>query len=78
MEGVEPIGIFDSSLGNPLYDISSMAVMGFVDVIKKVRWFFKAIDEMVELAKEADKILLMDSSAFNIPLAKRLKERYPE
>jgi len=76
-EDIEPIGIFDSSLGSPLYDISSMAVMGIVDVIKKIRWFFRALDEMVELAKDADKILLMDSSAFNIPLAKRLKEKYP-
>ena len=33
---VELVGIFDKSLGNPTYDISSMAVMGFVDVIKKI------------------------------------------
>jgi len=39
-------------------------------VIKKLRWFFIAIEEMVELAENADKILLMDSSAFNIPLSK--------
>ena len=33
---VEFIGIFDKSLGNPNYDISQMAVMGFVDIIKKI------------------------------------------
>ena len=75
---VELIGIFDKSLGNPLYDISDMAIMGVVDAIKKLRWFFKVADEMVELAKNADKILLMDSSGFNLPLAKKLKIAYPE
>ena len=75
---VELLGIFDKSLGQPLYDISEMAIMGVVDAIKKLRWFFKVADEMVELAKDADKILLMDSSGFNLPLAKKLKTTYPE
>lgn len=75
---VELLGIFDKSLGNPLYDVSNMAIMGVVDAIKKLRWFFKVADEMVELAKEADKILLMDSSGFNLPLAKKLKTAYPQ
>jgi len=74
---LELLGIFDKSLGNPLHDISEMAIMGVVDAIKKLRWFFKVADEMVSLAKEADKILLMDSSGFNLPLAKRLKKAYP-
>jgi len=74
---VEFLGIFDKSLGTPLYDISEMAIMGVVDAIKKLRWFFKVADEMVELAKDADKILLMDSSGFNLPLAKKLKTAYP-
>ena len=75
---VELLGIFDKELGSPLYDISEMAIMGVVDAIKKLRWFFKVADEMVELAKDADKILLMDSSGFNLPLAKKLKTAYPE
>jgi lipid-A-disaccharide synthase len=75
---VELLGIFDKSLGNPLYDISEMAIMGVVDAIKKLHWFLKVADEMVELAKDADKILLMDSSGFNLPLAKKLKTTYPE
>jgi len=52
--------------------------MGVVDALKKLPWFFKVADEMVTLAKDADKVLLMDSSGFNLPLAKKLKERYPE
>ena len=75
---VELLGIFDKTLGSPLYDISEMAIIGVVDAIKKLRWFFKVADEMVELAKDADKILLMDSSGFNLPLAKKLKTAYPE
>ncbi len=77
-QDIELKGIFDKSLGDPLYDISEMAIMGVVDAIKKLRWFFKVADEMVELARDVDKVLLMDSSGFNLPLAKKLKEKYPE
>ena len=74
---IELLGIFDKSLGTPLHDVSEMAIMGIVDALKKLRWFFKVAEEMVELAKDADKILLMDSSGFNLPLAKKLKTAYP-
>jgi len=77
-QDVELIGIFDKSLGLPLYDISQMAVMGIVDALKKIRWAYKAMDELVLLAKDADKVLLMDSSAFNLPLAKKMKTAYPD
>ncbi|MEA3491239.1 MAG: lipid-A-disaccharide synthase [Campylobacterota bacterium] len=77
IQDIELMGIFDSSLGDPLYDISQMAIMGVVDALKRLRWFFKVADEMVTLAKQADKILLMDSSGFNLPLAKKLKKAYP-
>lgn len=76
-KNIELIGIFSSSLGNPLYDVSQMAIMGIVDALKKLRWFYRVADEMAELAKDADKILLMDSSGFNLPLAKKLKAKYP-
>ena len=75
---VELSGIFDQSLGEPLHDISQMAVMGVGDALKKLRWFYRVADEMVALAAEADKILLMDGSGFNLPLAKRLKKAYPQ
>ena len=74
---VEFIGIFDKSLGNPSYDISQMAVMGFVDALKKLPFFLKLKKQMVELAKDADKILLMDNSGFNLPLAKDIRKQYP-
>ena len=77
---IELLGIFDKRIdkGTPLYDISQMAIMGVVDALKKLPWFFKVADEMVTLAKEADKVLLMDSSGFNLPLAKKLKTAYPD
>ena len=83
-QNIELLGIFDENMtqnmihGTPLYDISEMAIMGVADAIKKLPWFFKVADEMVKLAKDADKILLMDSSGFNLPLAKKLKEKYPD
>jgi len=78
-DSIELLGIFDKSIKSytPLYDISDMAIMGVVDAIKKLRWFFKVADDMLKLAKDADKILLMDSSGFNLPLAKKLKKAYP-
>jgi len=74
---VELFGVFDKELGNPLYDLTSMAIMGIVDALKKIRFFFKLRDELVKLAKDCDKVLLMDSSGFNLPLAKKLRETYP-
>jgi len=76
-DDVELIGIFDKKLGSPNYDISNMAIMGFIDAFKKLPFFLKLNNEMVELASQADKVLLMDSSGFNLPLAKKIKKRYP-
>ena len=70
-------GIFSSELGEPIVDLRSLAVMGIVDAIKKVPFFYRLANEMTNMAKDADKILLMDSSGFNLPLAKRIKKRYP-
>jgi lipid-A-disaccharide synthase len=77
-QDLELKGIFDSSLGKPDFDTSKIAVMGFVDAMKKIRWFLNLAKEMVELAKDVDKVLLMDSSGFNLPLAKKIKKAYPD
>ena len=76
-DDVELVGVFDKELGNPLYDLTALAIMGIVDALKKLRFFFKLRDELVALAKDSDKVLLMDSSGFNLPLAKKLRETYP-
>jgi lipid-A-disaccharide synthase len=77
-DDVEFIGIFDAELGKPIVDLRSLAIMGFVDVFKKLRFFFKLNAQMADLAAEADKVLLIDSSGFNLPLAKKIKKRYPQ
>jgi len=73
----ELVGIFDTSLGNPIIDMQKEAIMGFSDAIKKLPLFLKLAKEMTNLAKDADKILLIDSSGFNLPLAKKIKKKYP-
>ncbi len=75
---VELMGIFDKNLGTPIVDLQSLAIMGIVDALKKLRYFFKLADGMVELAADADKVLLIDSSGFNLPLAKKIKKKYPD
>jgi len=75
---VEFIGIFDKELGEPIVDLRSLAIMGFVDVFKKLIFFFRLNSQMADLAKDVDKVLLIDSSGFNLPLAKKIKKKYPK
>jgi len=77
-EDIEFVGIFDKDFGNPIVDLQSLAIMGFVDAIKKLRYFLKLNKQMVELAKDVDKVLLIDSSGFNLPLAKKIRKKYPK
>ena len=75
---VEISGIFDESLGTPLYSPKAFSVMGIKDVIGKIFSAKEAIAELVFLAKDVDKVLLIDAPAFNLPLAKKIKEKYPD
>ena len=61
--------------GKSICNIENIAVMGFIDVLKKANFFLDLRKKCLNLALTADKILLMDSSSFNIPLAKRIKKR---
>lgn len=74
---VELRGIFDASLGNPHVDLRATAIMGFVDALAKLPFFFRLKDQMVTMAGEVDKVLLIDSSGFNLPLAKAIRKAYP-
>lgn len=74
---VEYTGIFDESLGTPLFSSNDFGVMGFIDVFFKIRYAKQAIKRLVQEAKGVDKVLLIDAPAFNIPLAKALKKVYP-
>ncbi len=77
-DDVELVGIFDEKLGEPIVDLQSSAVMGYVDALKKLRYYLKLVDTMVEMAGDVDKVLLIDASGFNMPLAKRIKKLYPQ
>ena len=71
-------GIFDKSLHKyyrPHYDMSDKAIMGFIDAIKNLSFLRKLNNDMLDLVgtKQIDKVLLMDSSGFNLPLAKKSK-----
>jgi len=51
--------------------------MGLLEVVDKIGLAKVALGDMVFLAKDVDKVLLIDSPAFNLPLAKSLKLNYP-
>ncbi len=70
-------GIFDRRFGTPLFESRAFSVMGFVDALKKLPLAQKALTAMIEAAASCDVVVLIDSPAFNIPLAKRLKAAYP-
>ncbi|MRI83702.1 MAG: lipid-A-disaccharide synthase [Nitratiruptor sp.] len=72
-----PIGIFEASLGNPIADLRERSVMGFVDALRQLPYFLSLQRQMVQLAEEADKVLLIDGSGFNLPLAQAIKKRHP-
>ncbi len=74
---VEFVGIFAKHLGKPKHDLKELAIMGIVDAFKKLPFFLKLKNEMLELAKDCDKVLLLDASGFNLPLAKAIKKAYP-
>ncbi len=71
-------GIYDEKFGEGLYKSSDFSVMGFLDVIPKIFKAKEAIAEMVFLSRDVDSVLLIDSPAFNLPLAKAIKEKYPQ
>ena len=76
-ENVDIVGIFDRNLGESLYGMDEFSVMGVVDVLAKYFKGKEAIAKMVSLSKNCDKVLLIDAPAFNIPLARAIKKRYP-
>jgi len=78
LNNYELMGIFSKEYGSPLVDMQDRSIMGFSDAIKSLPFFLKLAKEMVELSESANKVLLIDSSGFNLPLAKKIKKRYPK
>lgn len=74
LQDIEICGIFDKKFGTPLYESKEFSAMGFVEILPLILKAKKAINELVEIAKTCDGILLIDSPAFNLPFAKALKK----
>ncbi|TLD97864.1 lipid-A-disaccharide synthase [Helicobacter jaachi] len=70
----EPEVFADFKHAQPSFTLKDFAIMGFFDVCKKLLFFKRAVQEMSELAKSCDVVLLLDSSSFNLPIAKRVKQ----
>lgn len=78
----EIVGIFDREVfkdcdcinAQAAYNLSDFAAMGFIDVIKKVFFYKRINQEMIQVASACQKALLIDSSSFHIPLAKGLAQ----
>ena len=70
----EICGIFDEKLGSPIYKSSEFSAMGFVEILPLILKARRAVAQMTRLAAECDRVLLIDSPAFNLPLARAIKE----
>ncbi len=78
LENYELFGIFDEKFGKPYLPSSAFSIMGFIDVIPKIKKAKRAIKELVKESFLVDKVLLIDSPAFNLPLARAIKEKNPK
>ena len=73
----EITGIFDEKYGKPLISSNEFNVMGFFDVLPKIKLAKDAIDKLSHEAKNVDKVLLIDAPSFNLRLAKKIKQISP-
>lgn len=74
----ELMGVCDPSLGRPLFLPSDFSIMGFIDVAKKLVFIKNALRILSLEASLCDRVLLMDSSSFNMRLAKLIKAHNPK
>jgi len=77
LEKCELYGIFDERFGKPLLPSRAFSIMGFLDALPKIRKAKKAIKTMARMSFFVDKVLLIDSPAFNLPLAQAIKTINP-
>ncbi|WP_457562749.1 lipid-A-disaccharide synthase [Caminibacter pacificus] len=77
-EKFEICGIFDERFGKPVISANEFNVMGFFDVIPKIKLAKEMIEKLSDMAGEVDKVLLIDAPSFNLRLAKKIKEKHPQ
>jgi len=75
---IEIVGVFDKSLGEPIVNSNEFNVMGFFDVLPKIKLAKETINKLAEMSKSCDKVLLIDAPSFNLRVAKKIKEINPE
>lgn len=72
------VGVFDREYGEPIVESKAFGAMGFIEAAGKIPLARRTLKSMVAAAKDCDLALLIDSPAFNIPLAKALKKALPK
>jgi len=75
--GVEWRGIYSPQLGTPDFDSNRFNRMGFLEIVPKIVEAKRTISKLAQLSLHCDKVLLIDSPAFNIPLAREIKRVNP-
>lgn len=73
LNGWKLYGIFDEKFGDAYAKSSEFSAMGFIEILPLILKAKKAMNDLCEIAKKCDHILLIDSPAFNLPFAKMLK-----
>jgi lipid-A-disaccharide synthase len=72
------VGVFNREFGEPIVESKEFGAMGFIEAAGKIPLARRTLKSMVQAAKSCDLALLIDSPAFNIPLAKALKKELPK
>jgi len=77
LEKIKPLLNKNINLVMPPIKGEDTAIIGIIGAIAKFMFFKQLLKKMTQLAKECDKVLLMDSSGFNMALMKSIKKAYP-
>lgn len=73
-QNCELVGVCDSDLGRAIFSPNDFSIMGFIDVLKKIFFLKKAMKILSIESIKCDYVLLMDSSSFNLRLAKLIRK----
>lgn len=77
LNSYEIYGIFDERFGKPFLPSRAFSIMGIVDALPKIRKAKRAIKVMSRMSLFVDRVILIDSPAFNLPLAKAIRALNP-
>jgi lipid-A-disaccharide synthase len=71
-------GVFSPEIGKePTFPNTQLNVMGFVNVLPKLKTARQMATTLTQVAPQFDKVLLIDAPSFNLPLAKAIKRESP-